>query len=249
MHNNVINFPPVTAACGSCRWSSFCVIGCVDAEHRTQTAKSLACNGPLPRGTHIFRQGDTLKNLYIVKSGSVKCYLDSEDGCEQTVAFHFSGDLMGFDAVADGRHQTSAIPLETTAVCALPYQGLFQCAVQSPPLLHEFMRVSAAQLAEKQHHALLLGQKSAQARFANFLLSLSNRFAARGCSRSEFNLSMSRQEIANYLAVAVETISRLFSDFQRRGVLQVDRRFISIRSLTMLREVAAEGRALGVSNG
>ena len=248
MADNIVSFPPLNTTCGNCRWSKFCVARVLEPESRTQAAKNLVCSGPLRRGAHLFRQGDDLKSLYIVRSGSVKAYVDSEDGCEQTVAFHFPGDLLGFDAIAGDMHQSSTVALETTAVCSISYSRLAAVAVEVPALWNELMRSAALQLIDKQNHALLLGQKSAQARFATFLLSISNRFAARGCSRTEFNLSMSRQEIANYLAVAVETISRLFTDLQRRGILDVDRRFVRIRSLETLNELAHEGRALGVSN-
>ncbi len=247
MADNIINFPPLYATCGNCRWSKFCVARALEPESRAQAARNLVCSGPLHRGAHLFRQGDELKSLYLVRSGSVKAYVDSEDGCEQTVAFHFPGDLLGFDAIAGDLHQSSAVALETTAVCSIPYVRLATVAIEVPTLWNELMRAAAMQLMDKQSHALLLGQKSAQARFANFLLFISNRYAARGCSRTEFNLSMSRQEIANYLAVAVETISRLFTDLQRRGVLEVDRRFVRIVSLDSLSGLAHEGRALGVS--
>jgi CRP/FNR family transcriptional regulator, anaerobic regulatory protein len=246
--NNIISFPPLNATCANCRWSRFCVARALEPETRPQAAKNLVCSGPLRRGAHLFRQGDELKSLYIVRSGSVKAYIDNEDGCEQTVAFHFPGDLLGFDAIAGDMHQSSAVALETTAVCSIPYARLTAVASEVPALWNELMRSAATQLIAKQSHALLLGQKSAQARFATFLLFISNRFAARGCSRTEFNLSMSRQEIANYLAVAVETISRLFTDLQRRGVLEVDRRFVRILSLDALNELAHDGRSLGVSN-
>ncbi len=247
MADNIISFPPLNVSCSSCRWSRFCVARVLEPESRGQAAKNLVCSGPLRRGAHLFRQGDELKSLYVVRSGSVKAYIDSEDGCEQTVAFHFPGDLLGFDAIAGEAHQSSAVALETTAICSIPYARLTAVAIEVPALWNELMRAAAMQLIDKQSHALLLGQKSAQARFATFLLFISNRFAARGCSRTEFNLSMSRQEIANYLAVAVETISRLFSDLQRRGVLEVDRRFVRIRALEVLNGLAHEGRALGVS--
>lgn len=246
MDNNIISFPPIAATCATCRWSKHCVTQAIAPESRVQATKNLLCSGLLRRGARVFRQGDKLQALYVVRSGSVKRYIDSEDGCEQAVAFHFPGDLLGFDAIAGGAHQSSAEALETTAVCSLPYQRLVQVASELPALWTEVIRAASAQMMEKQNHALLLGQKSAQARFAIFLLFMSNRFAARGCSRTEFHLSMSRQEIANYLAVAVETISRLFSDFQRRRVLEVERRFVRILSLSALKDLTHDGRALGI---
>jgi CRP/FNR family transcriptional regulator len=244
MDGNVISFSQPSASCGNCHWSTFCVPKHPELDGRNALAKVGACTAPLRRGVHLFRQGDELKNLFIVRSGSVKCYTDSEDGLEQTIAFQFPGDLLGFDGIGVGAHQSSIVALETTAVCALPLPKAPQVAYESSAISGELMRAAASQLIDRQNHALMLGQKSAQARMCSFLLALSNRFGARGCSRTEFNLSMSRQEIANYLAVAVETISRLFSDLQRKDVLAVDRRFVRILSLPRLMEMAHEGKLL-----
>lgn len=101
------------------------------------------------------------------------------------------------------------------------------------------MRSAARQMMEKNNHALLLGQKSAQA-FRQPPAVSSNRFAARGCSRTEFNLSMPRQDIANYLSLAVETVSRLFGDLQIQGIISVDRRYVRILSLEKPRAIAGE---------
>ncbi len=251
MLGNVIDFPNLVRRCETCQWSELCSTTrrgpC--REQRTGTTSQFACKAPLKRRTYLFHQGQPLRAFYMVRSGTVKCYLDSEDGCEQIVAFHFPGDLIGFDAVSDGEHQTSAVLLETSAVCVLPYERLNRLASASPKLLAGVMRAGSAQLLEKEHHALLLGQKSAQARLAAFLLYLSRRFRGRGCSAQEFNLPMSRQEIANYLAVAVETMSRLFSDFQRRGVLDVDRRFVRIVSFSKLTAAAMDDTTARASLG
>ena len=248
MDGNIVSFSPTSASCGTCRWSRFCVARHAESNGRDGVAKGPSCGAPLRRGVHLFRQGDELKSLYVVRAGSVKCYTDSEDGCEQTIAFQFPGDLLGFDAIGSGAHQTSVVALETTAVCALPLPRGAQTALESTAVSGDLMRAAASQLIDRQNHALLLGQKSAQARMSAFLLALSARFAARGCSRTEFNLSMSRQEIANYLAVAVETISRLFSDLQRRGVLAVDRRFVRILSMPKLQSMAHEAKPMAITH-
>jgi CRP/FNR family transcriptional regulator len=248
MDGNIVTFAPTSSTCGTCRWSKFCVARHAESDQRNGAPKGPLCGAPLRRGTHLFRQGDELKSLYVVRAGSVKCYTDSEDGCEQTIAFQFPGDLLGFDGMGGGAYQSSVVALETTAVCALPLPRGAQAVIESSQVSADLMRAVSSQLIDRQNHALLLGQKSAQARMSTFLLSLSARFAARGCSRTEFNLSMSRQEIANYLAVAVETISRLFSDLQRRGVLAVDRRFVRILSLPKLELMAHEGKGASAAH-
>lgn len=249
MLTNVISFPPATAiSCTNCRSSNACLVRSLDSALRNDVAKYVQTSAPIKRGDHLFRQGETMRALYMLRAGSVKSYLDSEDGCEQVAAFHFSGDILGFDALGAQRHMSSAIALETVAFCSIPFERVMNLVTSDSGYWSALMRGAAQRIVEAEQHALLLGQKSAPARLAAFLLSLSHRFSARGCSRNEFNLSMSRQDIANYLAVAVETISRLFTELQRQGAIVVDRRFIHICSVAALEEMAGDGHALGVSH-
>ncbi len=240
MNSNVLSFPPILTNCTNCRWSRACIARALDPNGLVELSRHASHPGPLKQGAQLFRQGDKLEALFVLRSGSIKTYLDSEDGCEQSIAFLFPGDMVGFDAIAGNRHPTSAVALETTAYCAIPYERVMSLAAKTPHLLQEVMRAAATHVMAAHSHVLLLGQKSAPARLAAFLLDLSARFAVRGCSRTEFNLSMSRQEIANYLAVAVETISRLFTDLQHREVIAVDRRFVKILSLPALEAVARD---------
>jgi CRP/FNR family transcriptional regulator len=81
---------------------------------------------------------------------------------------------------------------------------------------------------------LLLGKKSAEERLAAFLVSMSKRLQKRGLSPTDFHLSMSRHEIGNYLGLAVETVSRLFTRFQEEGLMQVDRKHIQLHAMDAL---------------
>ena len=241
MRSNVFDFPKLAVSCGECQWSRSCVAhGFAVAG---EEGPGLRCSAPLKRNTHVFQQGEPLEFLYILRSGSAKSYFDNADGLEQIVAFHYPGDLLGFDAVANGHHQTAVVALETASLCRIPFASIESIAARTPKLWAEVMRSAARQMMEKNNHALLLGQKSAQARFASLLLYLSNRFAARGCSRVEFNLSMPRQDIANYLSLAVETVSRLFGDLQASGVIEVERRYVRILSFERLRALAGDATA------
>ncbi len=240
MRSNVFDFPKLSVTCGECQWSRSCVAQGLAVASAGGDGPGLRCSAPLKRNAHVFQQGEALEFLYILRSGSAKTYFDNADGLEQIVAFHFPGDLLGFDAVANGHHQTAVVALETASVCRIPFTSIESVASRTPALWAEVMRAAARQMMEKNNHALLLGQKSAQARFASLLLYLSNRFAARGCSRTEFNLSMPRQDIANYLSLAVETVSRLFGDLQAQGIIAVERRYVRILSLERLRAIAGE---------
>lgn len=248
--NNVVSFTRTErSSCSQCRATNPCLVRALPAELREEIARHVTAGPPIARGDHLFRQGESMQAFYLLRGGSVKSYLDSEDGCEQVAAFHFPGDILGFDGMANRQHMSSAIALETTAYCTVPVEGVMTLAASVPGLWSALMRGAAGRLVEAGQHALLLGQKSAPARLASFLLSLSHRFAARGCSPVEFNLSMSRQDIANYLAVAVETISRLLTELQRRGAITVDRRNIRIRSLSALQAMASESPLARAQHG
>jgi len=236
MQHNVIDFPTLTVACQTCAWA----VGCVGAGKQQCAAEAvdLRYSVPVKKNAHVFRQGDPLDYLYMMRSGSAKSSFVTADGLEQIVAFHYPGDLLGFDAIADGVHETSVIALETMALCRVPFHSLGDRSRPFAPIWTEIMRSGARQIKGNNDYALLLGQKSAAARIATLLLDLSDRFASRGCSRVDFNLTMARQDIANYLSLAVETVSRLFAELQANGIIEVDRRYVRIKSMEKLRRLA-----------
>jgi CRP/FNR family transcriptional regulator len=90
------------------------------------------------------------------------------------------------------------------------------------------MQVVSKEIAREQRMMMTLGQMSAEARLAHFMVTMGHRFKERGFSCTEFNMSMSRHDLANYLGLAVETLSRLFKKFHQNGWLQVSRRHIKI---------------------
>jgi len=247
MYDNIIDFPAVSQTCGECDWSDCCVNRGSHAENipDAHSNRTTACR----RNSPLFRQGDTLDSLYFLRSGSAKTLISTREGYEQIVTFHFPGDVLGFDGITSGRHQSTTVTLETSGVCRIPLAKLKAESINNSALWDEVIRTVAAEIAEKQNYAVLLGQKSVHARFATFLCYLSGKFASRGCSGAEFNLSMSRQDIANYLSMAVETLSRLVSDFQRKGLIEVERRFVRINDVRALKEIAHDNTDVGASFG
>jgi CRP/FNR family transcriptional regulator len=194
-------------------------------------------NRPLHRGDYLFREGDKFQCLYIVKTGSVKTYAPSEDGGEQVLGFHLPGELIGLDAIEKSRHHCSARVLETSAVCEVPFHQLEDLSTTIPSLQHQMYRLLSREISQDENMLTLLGKKNAEERLAAFLLSLSERFKRRGFSPSDFHLSMSRHEIGNYLGLAVETISRLFTRFQDEKLLKVERKHIQLLDIERLHSV------------
>jgi CRP/FNR family transcriptional regulator len=167
----------------------------------------------------------------------MRSYLTSPDGTEQTVGFYLPGELVGLDGLQDELHTCATVALETSSVWQVPCAQLKQLCAKLPGLQRQMMRLVGKEVSSDHEALLLLGSRTAEERLATFLLSLSRRYRARGFSETDFNLSMSRHDIANYLGTAVETVSRQFASLQKQGVLRVNQRRVHISDLNRLRSM------------
>jgi CRP/FNR family transcriptional regulator len=195
---------------------------------------------PLHRGDYLFRTGDRFRSLYVVKTGSLKTFAPSPEGGEQVLGFHLPGEIIGLDAIDKDAHACSAKVLETSAICEIPFHRLEELTAAIPSLQHQMYRLLSKEIAQDTDMLLLLGKKNAEERLAAFLVSLSRRLAKRGLSSTDFYVSMSRHEIGNYLGLAVETVSRIFTRFQDDGLVRVDRKHIELLDMDAL-EAAVSG--------
>ena len=192
----------------------------------------------LERRQHLFRQGDRLESLYVVKSGSLKGYETTADGLEQIVGFYFPGEVLGLDGLGARQHNCAAVALETTVVCELSLIRLVELCEHCPTLHREMCRIVGNEIAADQDMFLLLAQRSAEERLATFLLSLSRRFRERGFSELDFNLSMTHQDIASFLGLTPQTLSRLFATFRDEGLINTLHRRVHINDIERLCKIA-----------
>jgi CRP/FNR family transcriptional regulator len=200
---------------------------------------------PLHRGDHLFRGGERFRSLFVVKTGSVKTYAPSEEGGEQVLGFHLPGEIIGLDAIDKDCHACSAKVLETSAICEIPFQRFEELASTIPSLQHQMFRLLSKEIGHDAEMLMLLGKKNAEERLAAFLVSMSKRLSKRGLSPTDFYLSMSRHEIGNYLGLAVETVSRLFTRFQDERLLKVDRKHVEVIDLESLEAMAGSPQTQG----
>jgi CRP/FNR family transcriptional regulator len=193
---------------------------------------------PVRRGEYVFRVGEPAQSLYAIHSGSVKTCIPTSDGHEQILGFHLPGEVVGLDGLANEGHQCAAVAIETVHICELPLTQLEDMCHHLPGLLRRVLKLIGSETAAKHVLLMLLGKKSAEARLATFFLNLSTRFSQRGFSRREFNLGMPREDIANYLGLARETVSRIVTRFQAEGLLSVQRRGVRLHHLERLQALA-----------
>ncbi len=234
----VISFENIRVACKNCTLSTLCLPMGLEPEDIERLDSIVKRSRPLHRGDELFRAGDRFRSLFVVKSGAVKTYSPAdEEEREQVLGFHLAGEIIGLDAIELETHTCSAKVLETSAICEIPFSRLEELSTLIPSLQHQLYRLLSKEIHQDAEMLRLLGKKSAEERLATFLLGLSQRLKKRGLSSSEFQLSMSRHEIGNYLGLAVETVSRLFTRFQEDGLLDVRRkhvRLVNVRGLESL---------------
>lgn len=242
--NKVINLNPVKVACSDCGLYQLCLPEGIDPKDLEQLDRIIKRRRPLRRGEHLFQVNTPFRSIYAVHSGSIKTYVPTEDGNEQITGFHLPGELLGLDAISTRRHPCAAKALETTSLCEIPYEKLTEIAKVIPSLQHQLLRIMSQEILHDHLLLTLLGKRSAEERLAALLVSLSERYRQRGFSPTELTLSMSRNDIANYLGMVVETVSRLFTRFQEEEILYVERKQVRILSPLMLGAVASSGQSL-----
>ena len=213
------------------RFCSSCVFGRVCLPHQVdKTAlNELHClvehAGPYEPGAHIFRIGERFNAIYAVRDGMIKTCFYDDTGREQVLGFHLPGEMIGLNAIHPERYPCEAVVVDTAYVCRFSFPALATLASRLPHVQKELFRLLSKDIGNA---ALLAGDYSADERLAAFLIGLSDRFAERGYSGASFRLAMSRGDIANYLRLAAETVSRVLRRFQDNGLIGVDGRDVTI---------------------
>ncbi len=232
-----LDIEELKVTCKNCTLADLCLPHGMGQQELEELDRIIVRHNPYQPGQHLFRPGDDSHALFAVRSGALKSYCITEDGEEQVLGFSLPGELTGMDGLSDGCYSSAAVALETSSVCELPYSRLEGLCHDLPGLHRQMMNVVGREITTDQHMLMLLGKRTAEERLASFLLSLSTRYHSRGLSATEFNLPMSRQDIGNYLGMAIETVSRLFAQFQERGLLEVNRRQVRILDLERIRHM------------
>jgi CRP/FNR family transcriptional regulator len=228
--------------CKTCSLSSLCLPVSLDLTEIDRLDDIIEKSRPLKKGEHLFHQGEPFSSVYALRAGTIKSYTLTNEGEEQITGFYFPGELVGLSGFDAETYPMSAKVLETTTVCEIPFERLDELSGQLPELRRQMLRSMSKELRDDQQMMLLLSKKNAEQRVATFLLKLSQRFKARGYSASNFRLSMSRNEIGNYLGLAVETVSRIFTRFQKMDLMQVDGKEVELTNLDEMYRLSGEAR-------
>lgn len=239
---NIVDFIASSKApgthCSTCSLSSLCLPIALDSKDLDALDQVIKRGRPIQKGELLFKQGDKFHAIYAIRTGAVKGYTVAPSGEEQITGFHLASELVGLSGYSEDVYPLSAKVLETTTVCELPLDRLEQLCDEIPGLRKQIMRNMSGEIRQDQQMMLQLSKRSADERLAYFLLDLSQRFERRGFSPKAFRLSMSRVDISNFLGLAVETVSRIFTRFQKQELISTEGKEISILDMDALRELA-----------
>jgi CRP/FNR family transcriptional regulator len=235
---DILDLTKLRRGCAQCSLQKLCLPAGIPAQELQRLDEIVGRRRPIERGARLFRPGDPLASIYVARDGALKTVSLGEDGEEQILGFHLPGELVGLDALGAGVHRCEAVALTTANVCEVPFDQLVGVAAQLPSLQKQLMRVIGQSIERDHDHVGMLGRRQADERIALFLHGLRERFCNIGDFGTRFKLPMSREEIANFLGMAIETVSRGFTKLQEQGVIAVDGRSVEIVNLAQLTAIA-----------
>jgi CRP/FNR family transcriptional regulator, nitrogen fixation regulation protein len=205
--------------------------------HSRSTGLEALSPGSVPmnfgRNAEIYAEGERAGYVYKVVSGVVRISKLLPDGRRQISAFHLPGDMFGFEV--DDLHHVSAEAIVPTRVIAFKWQSLLSSGA-STGLVHELLNRTMIGLRQSQEHLLLLGRKNALERLAAFLLEM----ARRSGDETVIDLAMPRHDIADYLGLTLETVSRMFAELKEIGMIKLESaRRVHLIDMAKLKAMAA----------
>jgi CRP/FNR family nitrogen fixation transcriptional regulator len=174
------------------------------------------------RNAEIYGEGESSDYVYKVLSGSVRAYKVLSDGRRQVTAFYLPGDVFGIESGSE--HTSSAEAIDKATILVVKRSSVFNTAASNGEVARHLWSITAAELRRSQNHALLL-IKTAKERIVAFLLDMSERLAGKGC----VELPMSRQDIADYLGLTIETVSRTLTALSEGSTI----RFLASRRIVL----------------
>lgn len=221
------------AAC-SVRGMAFC--GVLDESEMPQLL-SILQTMTVPAHGPIIDEGEPADYLFNLTEGAIKLYKLLPDGRRQITGFLFEGDFLGI--AMNERYAYSAEAVVGVSLCRFPRRKLEGLLDEFPKLEKRLLGMASNELVQAQDQILLLGRKTAQEKIVSFLLNLSHRAVKRGASASPIALPMGRADIADYLGLTTETVSRTITNLKRDGhirLLQGGK--VELPDLAALRELA-----------
>jgi len=220
--------------CRSCALASVCAMVGYGKPELSPLHGLMEHLGPYRPGETVFRQGDSFDAVFAVRSGLVKTRQLDSQGREHVLGFFLPGEVIGLDAIYPNRFPCDAVALDDSQFCRFPFPAMSALATHQPAVQRHLFRLISRQLGMAW---VMVGDHSADERLAAFLVNLGERYAARGFPETHFRLCMSRSDIANYLSLAAETVSRTLTRFRAQSLIEIRGHVLHLCDTPRLREL------------
>lgn len=217
---------PLKGFCHFCRIKSYCLPAeCSSSQPHHELDSLVQRRRVVHKHQHLFRQHEKGTYLLVLSSGTCKSYFVDAKSREHICGFFYPGDLIGTEALYQDSYQENSMMLETGCVCYIPISHMRKSLAESPELLQQFMKMLSQQLWQEYKSS---GCFSAEERVLQFLLVLGRKQKRLGYSDTQLRLRMSRNDIANYLGLRSETVSRVLTRLDKQKLLKVHREQVDI---------------------
>ncbi|TXB67002.1 Crp/Fnr family transcriptional regulator [Vicingus serpentipes] len=219
--------------CGSRHKSVFCSLS---ASETVDVDSSKTCN-TYSRGEVIFHEGNRINGIYCVSKGKIKLFQIGNEGKEQIIRFAKDGDIIGYRSLlSEEPLSASAAAIEDSSVCFIPKSQLLKLIANNPNFNFKMLKLLSHELGEAARIITELAQKPVRERLAETLLILKDTFDID--DNQVIQVKLSREEIANIVGTATESVIRLLSDFKKENLIEVEGRNIRIVNISALTRVA-----------
>jgi CRP/FNR family transcriptional regulator len=235
MMMSMVTGEPNGHACTECAIRRLSVCAALDKAELRELAH-LGRHVHLAGGETIFAQEEMTTSFYNLLDGIMRLYKLLPDGRRQIIGFALPGDFLGLAASA--RHNFSADAIGPVVLCQFSKSAFARFSEDRPDLLRRINEMAVRELSQAQDHMVLLGRRSAEEKVATFLVGWRDRLVRISGPSQRVPLPMSRQDIADYLGLTIETVSRTFTKLERDGVIE-----ISPGSISLLDPARAEALA------
>lgn len=222
--------------CTDCPVHKISYFGCLDPCDLNDLWHKKTCYF-YKKGQVIFYEGKQPVGIYCINSGKIKICKLGQEGKEQIVRIAIPGDLLGLRSLIGGRnYSNSAITIEDSVVCFINKRKFFQTTIRYPEISTRIMITLSKLLDVAEQKITSMAQKPVRERLAEALLTLNDVFHSDGCPNTV--ISLSREDLANMVGTANETVIRLLSEFKEENMVAVKGRKIFILDKSGLRRVA-----------
>jgi len=228
----------VRPSCPSCLAKALSFFSELDSFDLKNLSENKTCNF-YKKGHIIFYEGRISTGVYCLEHGRAKIYRVGMDGKEQILRLATSGSLLGIRALLeDERYSASASTLEDSVICFINKSFFFHLMKKYPKMNAEIVSYLCKMLKEAEDKIISIAQKPVRERLAESLLILNRVFKPNGKSEIKHNISLPREDLANIVGTATETVIRLLHDFKEEKLIEVDGRSITLTNMEELKRTA-----------